>query len=513
MLELHGIVKRYGQVTANDAVDLSVGAGELHALLGENGAGKSTLVKCIYGLIRPDAGSIHWQGRPVRIGSPAQAQSLGIGMVFQHFSLFETLTVTQNVALALRGEKDLRALARRIRSISEAYALPVDPHRLVADLAVGERQRVEVVRCLLQDPKLLIMDEPTSVLAPQEVSELFHTLRRLAHEGRSVLYISHKLDEVRALCERATILRGGRVVAQCDPREESGESLTRMMIGGGLPGYERAERRRRGEPRLEVRALELPSGSDFGIALSGLDLTVHGGEIVGIAGVAGNGEQELFSVLSGETRAPTAESVRLAGEPVGRLGPGARRERGLACAPAERLGRAAVPSLSLAENAMLTAYRRGLVRRGVIRRAAVRRFVEGVIERFRVAAPGPEAEAASLSGGNLQKFVVGRELAQEPRTLVVANPTWGVDVGAATAIRQALLDRAAAGAAVVVFSEDLSELFELCDRIGALYEGRLSPLVPVAETDRERVGRWMMGLFPGGRPPEAETEHRDAAAT
>jgi simple sugar transport system ATP-binding protein len=513
MLELHGIVKRYGQVTASDGVDLSVGEGELHALLGENGAGKSTLVKCIYGLIRPDAGRMYWRGNPVRIASPAQAQKLGIGMVFQHFSLFETLTVTQNVALALRGERDLRSLARRIRSLSEAYALPVDPDRLVADLAVGERQRVEVVRCLLQDPRLIIMDEPTSVLAPQEVRELFHTLRRLAHEGRSVLYISHKLDEVRSLCERATILRAGRVVAECDPREETGESLTRMMIGTGVPGYERGERRRQGPPRLEVRALELPPASEFGVRLSAIDLTVHGGEIVGVAGVAGNGERELFAVLSGETTVAESDAVRLSGEPVGRLGPAGRREHGLACAPAERLGRAAVPALSLADNALLTAYRHGLVRRGVIRRAAVRRFVTGVIERFRVAAAGPDAEAASLSGGNLQKFVVGRELAQEPDVLVVANPTWGVDVGAATAIRQALLDRAAAGAAVVVFSEDLSELFELCDRIGALYEGRLSPLVPVADTDRERIGRWMMGLWPGGRTPEAEREAVDAAAT
>ncbi|HKJ95315.1 MAG TPA: ABC transporter ATP-binding protein [Gammaproteobacteria bacterium] len=498
MLELEGIVKQYPEVLANDRVDLSVGAGELHALLGENGAGKSTLVKCIYGLIHPDAGEIRWQGRPVRVASPARARELGIGMVFQHFSLFETLTVAQNVALALGPGQDMRALTRRIREVSEEYALPVDPDRHVSGLAVGERQRVEVVRCLLQDPKLLIMDEPTSVLAPQEVERLFDTLRRIAAEGRSVLYISHKLEEVRALCETATILRAGRVVATCDPREESGESITRMMIGEGTAAYEHRARRGTGEVALELRELSRSPSDPFGTALRNISLRVRGGEILGIAGVSGNGEAELFSVMSGETPTGSAADIRLCGRDAGRLGPGARRALGMACAPAERLGRAAVPDMSLADNACLTAYRQGLVRRGVVRGERVRAFVRDVIERFRVAAGGPEAPAGSLSGGNLQKFVVGRELLQNPHVLVVANPTWGVDVGSATAIRQALLDRAAAGAAVVVFSEDLTELFELCDRIAAIYEGRLSPALPVAETDRDRVGRWMMGLFEDG---------------
>ncbi len=493
-LELRGISKAYPTVVANDHVDLRLMPGELHALLGENGAGKSTLVKCIYGVVRPDAGQILWEGSPVLVRSPAVAQQLGIGMVFQHFSLFETLTVAQNIALTVTGHGRLRQLATRIREISTQYRLPIDPHRHVYDLSVGERQRVEVVRCLLQNPKLLVMDEPTSVLAPQEVEPLFDTLRRLAAEGRTVLYISHKLEEVRALCERATIMRAGKVVATCDPRRESGNSLAQLMIGGEVPECEHRANAAGERICLTVRGLDHQPADPFGTSLRNLNLALRAGEILGIAGVAGNGQQELLALLSGEARARRPDMILLEDRPVGQLDPSRRRKLGLAFAPAERLGRGTVPDLSLAANACLTAYHKGLVRHGLVRYREVARYAQQVCERFRVVASGVDATAKSLSGGNLQKFVIGREILLAPKVLVAANPTWGVDVGAATVIHQALLDLAATGTGVVVLSEDLSELFEICDRITVIYEGHLSPVRSAHETDRDEIGRWMTGV-------------------
>lgn len=494
-LELRGIVKRYPGTLANDHVDLRIRSGEMHALLGENGAGKSTLVKCIYGVVQPDGGEIVWEGQRVAMRSPAVAQRLGIGMVFQHFSLFETLTVAQNIALTVKGYGSLRQLTERIRTVSAQYQLTIDPARHIYDLSVGERQRVEVVRCLLQDPKLLIMDEPTSVLAPQEVERLFDTLRRLAAEGRSILYISHKLEEVRELCESATIMRTGRVVADCDPRRESGRSLARLMIGGDVPEcVHRDGAGTGGEVCLALNRLDYRPADPFGTALEGMDLALHRGEILGIAGVAGNGQRELLTILSGESRVARADMITLNGRPVGRADPSRRRRLGLAFAPAERLGRGAVPDLPLTANACLTAYQKGLVRHGFIRSREVARYTQRICERFKVVASGIEAAAKSLSGGNLQKFVMGREILLSPSVLIAANPTWGVDVGAATAIHQALLDLAASGAGVLVLSEDLGELFEICHRITVIYEGRLSPVWRAGETDSDEVGRWMTGL-------------------
>ena len=302
-LQLAGITKAYPSVVANAGIDLAVLPGEIHAVLGENGAGKSTLMKIIYGAVKPDAGTIAWEGKPVVIANPARARRLGIGMVFQHFSLFETLTVADNIALALEGDRARDDLPARIRDVSAKYGLPLDPDRYVHTMSVGERQRVEIVRCLLQDPRLLIMDEPTSVLTPQAVEKLFETLRRLADEGCSILYISHKLDEIRALCHKATVLRAGKVTGECDPRRESSSSLARMMIGGDLPHPQHREARI-GVDALVVRDLSLPADDPFGTTLAGINLTVRAGEIVGIAGVSGNGQKELMAALSGERRSP-----------------------------------------------------------------------------------------------------------------------------------------------------------------------------------------------------------------
>jgi len=493
-LMLKGITKQYPAVRANDDVTLIVAPGEIHAVLGENGAGKSTLMKIIYGAVRPDAGEIHWEGEALEIASPAAARKLGIGMVFQHFSLFETLTVGENIALALDEPFDLKALAKRIREVSADYGLDIDPQRHVHSLTVGERQRVEIVRCLLQNPRLLIMDEPTSVLTPQAVRKLFATLKRLATEGCSILYISHKLDEIQELCDTATVMRGGRVTGHVKPKEETHASLAQLMVGHSLPDYTRREHSP-GDVLLDVKGLSVASDDPFGTSLQNVSFAVHAGEIFGIAGVSGNGQAELLSALSGEKRGSRMDAVSICGKPAGRLGAGARRALGFGFVPEERLGRGAVPAMTLSENALLTAHRQNMVSSGWIKAGAMRAFAKRCIEAFDVRCGGSEALAQSLSGGNLQKYIMGREILQAPKVLVVAQPTWGVDVGAAAFIRQQLLDLSARGVAILVISEELEELFDICDRIAVLAGGRLSPVRATGATNAEEIGRWMAGLF------------------
>jgi simple sugar transport system ATP-binding protein len=498
-LSLRGISKRYPTVIANDGIDLTVQPGEIHALLGENGAGKSTLMKVVYGVTRPDAGSIEWEGKAVSIANPAMARRLGIAMVFQHFSVFETLTVAENIALALDVRAAPATLAERIAKVSEDYGLAVDPQRLVHSMSVGERQRVEIVRCLLQAPRLLIMDEPTSVLTPQAVTRLFATLRRLAGEGISILYISHKLDEVRELCDRATVLRAGKVSGTALPREETNASLARLMVGHEVPQCHLTPATP-GEVQLELAQLSYSSPDPFGTTLHEVALQVRAAQIVGIAGVSGNGQKELLALISGEVRAGEAASIRIAGTTAGHFSPSERRELGLRFVPEERLGRGAVPELSLAHNALLTGAMLqgtgyGMVERGFIKMGAARDLARAAIQQFAVRCGGEASPANSLSGGNLQKFIVGRETLLKPKVLLVAQPTWGVDVGAAVLIRQALIELRNAGVAVLVLSEDLQELLSICDAIAVLANGRLSPLEPATEMPLEKIGVWMAGGF------------------
>lgn len=495
LLEALHVTKVFGALKANDDVTLKVKPGEIHAFLGENGAGKSTLVKMIYGALQPTSGEFRWKGKTVTIPSPAAARRLGIGMVFQHFSLFEALTVAENIALAMPGAFDMKKLSERITQVSRAYGLPLEPTAVVADLSVGERQRIEIVRCLLQEPKLLIMDEPTAVLTPQEADQLFITLQRLAGEGCAVIYISHRLEEVKRLCHNATILRHGRVVANVDPVQETAASLARLMVGGDIHVVRSAKQDAKGAVRLKLDHLRLPADGPFAVELKNISLDVRAGEVVAIAGVAGNGQSELFDAVSGERSLPSAGMLVLDGRPMGHDGVNARRDLGAAFVPEERLGHGAVPGFTLSQNVVLTRHSsdQSLVKSGLVRSDGAESVSERVIKEFDVRKGKPDPEARSLSGGNLQKFVVGRELDRKPGVLVINQPTWGVDAGASATIRQAIVDLARQGSAVLVISQDLDEIFEVADRIAVISRGELSEAYPAAELTSEKIGLLMAG--------------------
>jgi len=492
-LQLLGITKSYPGVVANSDIALAVLPGQIHAVLGENGAGKSTLMKIIYGSVKPDAGSMAIDGQPVAVRNPQEARELGISMVFQHFSLFDTLTVAENVWLGLDKRLTLAEVSGRILETTQAYGLQLDPTRPVHTLSVGERQRVEIVRALMTHPKLLILDEPTSVLTPQAVENLFVTLRKLAGQGCSILYISHKLHEIRALCTACTVLRGGKVSGECDPREESNASLSRLMIGAEPPALERRAVQT-GDIVLDVKQLNLTKEEQFGVNLHQVALQVRAGEVVGIAGVSGNGQKELLYALSGEDTRATNASIYVKGQSAGKMSPARRRRLGLHFVPEERLGRGAVPSLSLARNLLLTR-KEAVGAGGWLSAARLQAQARQIIERYKVKCGGPQAMAKSLSGGNLQKFIMGREIDAGPALLIVSQPTWGVDVGASSQIRGELLKLAGAGCAVLVISEELDELFEICDRLYVMAKGQLSPSLPREEATVEKVGLWMSGLW------------------
>ena len=491
LLSLNGVSKRYGKVQANFRIDLSVHAGTIHAILGENGAGKSTLMKLIYGVETPDEGTISWNGKTVEFSSPADAQRHGIGMVFQHFSLFETLNVVQNVSLLVPGTQ--AELIERIKSLGDKFGLSINPRAMVHTLSVGERQRVEIIRCLLLDPKLLILDEPTSVLPPQSVTLLFETLRMLRDRGIAILFISHKLDEIRELCDTATILRAGEVTGRVDPRSHDSGALARLMIGREIPKIDARTQHQIGEVKLSITRLSAGRQTAFGTSLSEVNLQVRGGQIVGIAGISGNGQQELAALISGEVRHAQAECISIKGQAVGNLGPAQRRELGFSFIPEERLGRGAVPAMTLAENSLLTGKRAGLVKNGFISRRAERQFTAHCISAFDVKTAGPDVEAATLSGGNLQKYILGREISLKPDVMLISQPTWGVDIGASTAIRKRLIEMRDAGVALLIISEELEELFELCDVLHVMHKGKLSEALDPRVISASRVGAYMIG--------------------
>jgi simple sugar transport system ATP-binding protein len=513
LLQAIGITKQYGTFLANDQIDIDLFASEIHALLGENGAGKSTLVKVMYGLIQPSAGELRWMGQKIVLAGPAAARALGIGMVFQHFSLFENLTVAENVALGLAPTESFAAISERLAETSRVYGLPLDPKREVWRLSVGERQRIEIVRALMQNSKLLILDEPTAVLTPQEADQLFVVLDRLKSEGRAILYISHKLDEVKRLCDTATILRAGKKVATCDPRRETAASLARMMVGSDIGEVKATAGRAASIPRLVIHRLSLEPDDPHGTRLHDISLEVRGGEVLGVAGVAGNGQDELFSALSGERPSDDGGTIVIDGLAAGTPSVTARRRMGAAFVPEERLGHGAAPRMKLSENALLTGHAAsGMVRRGFVDKPATLAAVDRTTERFDVRKAKRDPEAVSLSGGNLQKFVVGREILRDPGVLVVSQPTWGVDAGAAATIRQALIDLAGRGSAVLVISQDLDELTEIADRIAVMFHGRMSLPLHAAEATRETLGLLMGGASTGGEADKQEATQETSHA-
>ncbi|ETX11810.1 ABC transporter [Marinomonas ushuaiensis DSM 15871] len=504
-LELANITKQYPGCLANDNISITLMPGEIHALLGENGAGKSTLVKTIYGIVAPDKGDIIWDGKEVSIKSPSVARDLGIGMVFQHFSLFETMTVSQNIELCLSKIQlnKIGDLAKRITQLSEEYGLNVDPNRYVHSLSIGERQRVEIMRCLVQSVKLLILDEPTSVLTPQEVSGLFNVLRTLSKEGCSILFISHKLHEVTEVCHKATILRGGKVVDTCIPSEETPATIAKMMVGD-LADQDAGYSKKEGTITVfNVTDLSLPSKQPFGTELKNINFDLKAGEILGIAGVAGNGQDELMAIISGEDERNVKNAFTLGKLKIGHLHAGERRQLGMAYVPEERLGRGAVPDMSLTENTLLT-HSTGFVKNGLVQWQSIKEYTSELISKYKVKCHGEFSEAQSLSGGNLQKFIMGREIGQHPKVLICAHPTWGVDVGAALAIHQALLELRDQGAAILLISEDIDELFLLADRMAAVCDGYLSPLIKTEETNIDQIGQWMAGTFINTAVQEAQ---------
>lgn len=491
LVRIENVTKRFGSFTANDNINLELRAGEIHALLGENGAGKSTLVKMLYGLLAPTSGRILWNGEPINLANPEQARALGVGMVFQHFSLFDNLSVADNIALVLPKSAKLGDIPQLIKDIGTRYGMALEPNRPVWSLSAGERQRIEIARCLLQDPKLLILDEPTSVLTPQEADQLFVTLERLKSEGRALLYISHKLDEVKRLCDDATILRLGKVVGTCNPRQETARSMANLMVGAQIADIRTVQRRHTGV-RLAAQHLNAPSEEIHGTPLHDISFALNGGEILGVAGIAGNGQSEFFAALSGEVILPKKAMLLIDGQECGDNNINQRRELNAAFVPEERNGHAAVPDFSLSDNVVLCRHATGGVTvRGFLQPAKARAEAKRIIDNFDVRKSGADPAAKTLSGGNLQKFVVGREILREPGVLIVNQPTWGVDAAAAAAIRQALIDLAGRGSAVLVISQDLDELFEISDRICVINRGWLSEAVSAQKTTREEIGLLM----------------------
>jgi simple sugar transport system ATP-binding protein len=501
-VELHGIVKRFPGVVANDHIDFEVRAGEIHALLGENGAGKTTLMRILYGLYQPDEGQIMIDGQPVTIHSPADSIRLGLGMIHQHFMLVPTLSVAANIALGLPSSRgillDHDLVARRVQELSEAYGLEVDTQAMVWQLAVGEQQRVEILKALYRGAALLILDEPTAVLIPQEVDDLFTTLRRMAAEGHALIFISHKLHEVLAISDRVTVLRNGCVVRTLKTAETNRQELARLMVGREV--LLRVER-----PAVELGAARLSltdlwSTGDKGLpAVRGVNLEVRAGEILGIAGVSGNGQRELAETIAG-LRQPTQGQVTIDGKDVTGWRPEKLIAQGLAYISEERFLDGVVKDLTVEENLMLEEHGHPPFSRGIMLDfPKIARHTNQLIKDFEIKTPSTQTPLRNLSGGNIQKLILARELSRKPGVLIASQPTRGVDIGSTEYIHQRLISQRAEGTATVLISEDLDEVRNLSDRIAVMYEGRVIGVVKREEATVEKLGLMMAGVAADGR--------------
>jgi simple sugar transport system ATP-binding protein len=498
-LEMKGITKRFPGVLANHRVDFDVSSGEVHALLGENGAGKSTLMKVLYGMYHPDEGEIVLNGQPVAISSPTDAINLGIGMIHQHFMLVQSLTVAENVALGVPSKRgpltDLAEVSKQILHLAGIYGLKIDPDAYIWQLSVGQQQRVEIIKALYRGAALLILDEPTAVLTPQEVDELFAVMRRMVEDGHALIFISHKLHEVVEISQRVSVLRDGRKIGTRPTAETTKQDLANWMVGRELASTPRDGSVESGELRLELD--EVHCGSDRGTpGLRGVSLGVHSGEILGIAGVSGNGQRELAEVIAG-LRKTTGGSIYLEGEDVTGLPPGVLTGRMLSYIPEERMRDGMIKDFTVAENLILREHHNPpFSRYGFLNLREISRNAETLIAQYQVKTPSRETPAKSLSGGNIQKMVLARELARQPRAIIAAQPTRGLDIGATEYVRGQLLEQRRTGAAILLISEDLDEILALSDRIAVLYEGQIMDILPRAEASTERLGLLMAGVRP-----------------
>ncbi len=496
-LELRGVTKRFPGVVANDRVDFDVRAGEVHALLGENGAGKSTLMKVLYGMYAPDEGEIWLNGQPVSIASPTDAIELGIGMIHQHFMLVESLTVAENVALGLPSTRgpltDLDRVSKRIVELADVYGLRVDPDAYIWQLAVGQKQRVEILKALYRGAALLILDEPTAVLTPQEVEEFFVTLRQMTRDGHAIIFISHKLHEVLAISNRVTVLRDGKRVDSCSIEGCTKASLAQMMVGREVTMKPYRLELQPGDARLVLRNLHALSDRETP-ALRGVDLAVHSGEILGLAGVSGNGQRELAEVITG-LRPLTEGQVTFEGRELTALRPGPRTDLGLAYIPEERMRDGMIQNFSVAENMILRDHQKEpFSRRGLLFLRVIAEYADRLIRAFQIKTPSRDTPAKSLSGGNIQKVVLARELSRQPLVLIAAQPTRGVDIGATEYVHAQLLEQREKGIAILLISEDLDEVMALSDRIAVIYEGQIMGIVDAKEATPEQLGLLMAGV-------------------
>ena len=494
-VEMRGIVKRFPGVVANDGVDFEARPGEVHTLLGENGAGKSTLMHILAGLYRPDAGSIRIGGRAVRFGSPRESIAEGVGMVYQHFMLVKRHTVAENVILGLKRAGlllDFREAERRIAEISSGYGLRLDPRARVWQLSVGEQQRVEIVKMLIREVKILVLDEPTAVLTPQETVDLFGTIRRLREQGRTIIFISHKLPEIMDISDRITILRKGRKVGTLRKAETSERELARLMVGKDVPLSVAREPVSTMEPVLSVHSLSVRDDRLLP-AVRSLSFKVHRAEILGLAGVSGNGQRELVEALSG-LRPPTDGRILLGGKEITRLPPGEIISAGFAYIPEDRLETGVAGGLDYASNVILKTYATPAFRRGIfLDSGKARRWGENLRREYDIRIPDPAAPVRLLSGGNLQKVILARELSARPQFLLAVHPTRGLDIGATEFIRRRLEKLKRSGTAILLVSEDLTELLSLSDRIAVIYEGELTAIFDTREATMEKLGLSMAG--------------------
>jgi ABC-type uncharacterized transport system ATPase subunit len=497
---MRGISKRFPGVVANDQVDFEVLQGEIHALLGENGAGKSTLSNILTGLYRPDEGELLLHGKPVTFHAPRDAIEAGVGMVHQHFRLAASFTVAENLVLGHRDAADRgillepRVVEGRIAELSRRYRMPVNPRARIWQLSVGEQQRVEILKVLYRGARILILDEPTSQLTPQEADDLFQTLRLMAAEQRAIIFISHKLEEVMAVSSRVTVLRRGKVIGTVMTKDTNTRELARMMVGRDVVFTQKKEGPARAERQVALELRQVSADGDLGTpALDEVSLTVHAGEIVGVAGVAGNGQRELAEVVAGMRRR-RAGTVIVTGRPERGSDPLEAIRRGIAYVPDDRLGTGVAPSLSVAENLVLKAFRRPPIStQGFLHPRRIQANAIELMRRFNIGASSPQTPARQLSGGNIQKVLLARELSSHPRVLVACSPTSGLDVGATDTVRALLLEAASQGVGILLISEDLDEILALADRIAVLYGGRITGIMERQNAHVEQLGLMMAG--------------------